>query len=208
MKILSRVGLGLPLAGVVTIGLATAMAAMISTEFKAEEKLQTYAFEINPVIDDPVLPLAETELEPLKKVDVPPPPSSTGFDPADKVIEVPYLPKRVDTFTPTDSIKTTKLVLNTNSNPQPIVRVPPIMPSRAERSGYCDVRFNVSAEGTPYDILVTECTDSVFKRATLKSVAKWKYRPRYQEGQAISMTGLTNRVRFRLTDERGNIIPE
>jgi len=82
------------------------------------------------------------------------------------------------------------------------------MPTRAERSGHCDVRFNVSAEGAPYDIKVTRCTQSLFERSTLRSVAKWKYRPRIENGQAVAMQGITNRVVYRLTDERGEIIPE
>ena len=91
---------------------------------------------------------------------------------------------------------------------QPLVRISPIMPPRAEKSGHCRVRFNVSAEGTPFDVQTTFCTQSLFERATIKSVQRWKFNPKIVNGRPVAMTGVENKVTYKLTDERGQLIPE
>ena len=91
---------------------------------------------------------------------------------------------------------------------QPLLRIAPIMPPRAEKSGHCRVRFNVSAEGAPFDVQTTYCTQSLFERATLKSVQRWKFNPKIVNGRPVAMTGVENKVTYRLTDERGQLIPE
>lgn len=209
MNIFIRYGMGVPLAVVVTLGLTVSMANMIATEFKAQNKLEDLDFAINVTPPDlpPVIP--RTEIEPFKVVEVPPPPPETGIDKADAVkepiITLPGKPLEIDPVVTLVSGPTMTII---DRNPQPILRHPPNMPSRADRSGHCDVKFNVSAAGTPYDIQVTSCSQSLFVRSTLKSVAKWKYRPRIQNGQAVAMQGVTNRVTYNLTDERGQLIPE
>ena len=82
------------------------------------------------------------------------------------------------------------------------------MPPRTEKSGHCRVRFNVSAEGAPFDVQTTYCTQSLFERATLKSVQRWKFNPKIVNGRPVAMTGVENKVTYRLTDERGQLIPE
>ncbi len=209
MNKLIRYGVGAPLAGVVTLGLTISMAAMIATEFKVQDKLEDLDFAIN--VTPPELPpvIPRTEMEPLKQVEVPPPPPETGVDLVDRVkVPVVTVPGKKLVFNPDVTLCAGPVMTIMDSNPQPILRHPPIMPSRADRSGHCNVRFNVSAEGAPYDIQITSCTQSLFEGATLKSVAKWKYRPRIQNGQAVAMQGVTNRVSYNLTDERGEIIPE
>lgn len=209
MNTVVRFGLGLPLAAFVTISLGAAMAGMISTEFKAEEVFDTPEFLINPLADEFEPRLPKTEIEPLKDVEIPPAPPETGIPSTDKVRPKPVsLPGRKDVFDPADLDIETPEYLVADSNPQPILRFPPGMPSHAARSGHCTVRFNVNAVGVPYDIETTFCTQSMFKRATLRSVAKWKYRPRMANGEAAAMIGVTNRVTFRLSDEKGYIIPE
>jgi len=91
---------------------------------------------------------------------------------------------------------------------QPLVRIPPIMPPRAEKSGHCRVRFDVSPEGAPFNVITTYCTSKVFDRASTKSVQKWKYNPKIVDGRPVSRTGVESKITFRLTDERGKIIPE
>lgn len=206
MKTLMRFGVGLPLAGIVTLGLTTAMAAMIATEFKAEEKPETLDFQINPLVEDEAVEIEITKLDEFKEVEIPPPPPETGTVDTMRVNVEPYVPSPYIAEIPDDVVLTTFTPADTNE--QPILRFAPSMPQRADRSGHCNVRFNVSAKGVPYDIETTYCTQSLFQRATMKSVAKWKYRPRIQNGQAVSMTGVTNRVVYRLMDEQGNIIPE
>ena len=91
---------------------------------------------------------------------------------------------------------------------QPLVRIPPIMPPRAETSGHCKVQFDVSPEGQPFNVLATYCTKSLFKRSSIKSVQKWKYNPKIVDGRGVARSGVESKITFRLTDERGKIIPE
>ena len=91
---------------------------------------------------------------------------------------------------------------------QPLVRIPPIMPPRAELSGHCKVRFDVSPEGAPFNVEATYCTQRLFKRAATKSVQKWKYNPKIIDGVPVMRSGIENKITFNLTDERGNVLPE
>jgi protein TonB len=209
MKKWIRYGLGMPLASMVTLGLTFSMAQMIATEFKAQDKLEKLDFTINPEERDETIEIKVTELEELVVIEVPPAPPKLNTGTHEAVVEPnppsPSGPPPVDW---TKIVIAGPIMVPIDTNPQPIVRSVPSMPSRANKSGHCNVRFNVSAEGTPYDIETTYCTQSIFERATLRSVSKWKYRPRIQDGRAVAMTGVTNRVVYRLTDEKGNIIPE
>jgi len=95
-------------------------------------------------------------------------------------------------------------------NPTPLVRIPPIFPNRflqGDVSGYCKIRFDVSPEGQPMNIQTTLCTNTKLKSATVKSVQKWKYSPRIQNGRPVSRSGLETTIRFDLRDERGNLLP-
>jgi len=82
------------------------------------------------------------------------------------------------------------------------------MPPRAEKSGHCTVRFDVSPEGSPFNVTAPYCTQSLFKRASVKSVEKWKYNPKIVDGRSVARSGVESKITFRLSDERGKLIPE
>jgi len=90
----------------------------------------------------------------------------------------------------------------------PLVRIPPIMPTRADRSGHCKVRFDVSPDGTPFNIEAISCSQTLFKLPSVRSVRNWKYNPKIVNGRTVSRSGVETKISFRLTDERGNLIPE
>ncbi|WP_026941673.1 energy transducer TonB [Hellea balneolensis] len=193
----------------VTCLITLAMAAMIKQDFTPEDKPEKLALEINPVAVDIKAPPPREKPQEVKRVETPPPPpiierikSPKPTEPiVDETGEIPIF--KAPKIDPTDYIITVS-----DRNVEPLVRIAPIMPPRAEKSGHCNVRFNVSAQGVPYDVQATYCTQSLFERATVKSVSKWKYRPKIVNGRAVAMTGVENKVSYRLTDERGNIIPE
>ena len=91
---------------------------------------------------------------------------------------------------------------------QPLVRIPPIMPTRADRSGHCKVRFDVSPQGMPFNIEAISCSQTLFKRPSIRSVQNWKYDPKIVNGRTVSRSGVESKISFRLLDERGKIIPE
>ena len=89
----------------------------------------------------------------------------------------------------------------------PLVRVPPVMPRSATRSGYVDVVFDVDGNGTPINIKSIYATEPKFIDPTLKSVGKWRYSKLDAGVNPASRKGVAAKVTFRLTDEGGRLIP-
>ena len=81
----------------------------------------------------------------------------------------------------------------------PIVKVAPIYPRRAQTrgiTGYCIVTYTVTTTGAirdPYVENESDCSPrGIFERASLKAAAKFKYKPRVVDGQAIVVAGVQN----------------
>jgi len=89
-----------------------------------------------------------------------------------------------------------------------LLRMKPVMPPRAEKSGHCRVRFDVTPDGQPFNVNAHYCTQSVFKRATIKSVERWKYQPKIAAGLPVSRHGVEAKITFKLADDAGRLIPE
>ena len=66
--------------------------------------------------------------------------------------------------------------------------------------GHCDLEFSITPLGTTADVRTIECTNSVFERASIQALLKFKYKPRIVNGTAITVTGLRHRITFRLQD--------
>lgn len=85
----------------------------------------------------------------------------------------------------------------------PIVQVAPQYPPRAaERGleGYVTLEFVVTRQGTVRDPVVVDSSSSVFNRAALDAVQRFRYRPRVIDGEPVEVPG----VRFRITFELEN----
>ena len=85
----------------------------------------------------------------------------------------------------------------------PIVKVAPMYPRRAQSrglEGYCDLQFTVTPLGTTADVSVIECTSSLFERASVQALLKFKYKPRVVNGTAIAVPGLRYRITFQIED--------
>lgn len=205
-----RYALSMSLAGALTFALGVTMAVMIKTNFTPDEKIVAQAFEINPEIVDLAPPKRTLKVESLKKVDVPPP--TPRIETAAKVKpSEPIVPIEADIsrdWTPPVINTAGPIIRIADSDEQPLYRAEPIMPPRAERSGHCVMRFDVSADGAPYNISAASCSQNLFEKPSVKAVSKWKYKAKVVSGNRVARTGLTTRISFNLTDERGNLIPE
>jgi protein TonB len=84
----------------------------------------------------------------------------------------------------------------------PLVRVEPIYPQRAAQrgiEGWVEVEFTITAAGTVKNPRVTAFEpSSVFNRAALKAIRKWKYNPKVEDGKAVERPGVRQRLRFTL----------
>lgn len=83
----------------------------------------------------------------------------------------------------------------------PIVRVAPVYPARALSrglEGYVDLSFTVTSAGTVADPVVDFSTSSLFERAAIRAVLKFKYKPRVKDGVAIDVPNVKTRITFKI----------
>lgn len=201
-----------PAAAVLTAGLFLGMRGLISGDWEPQEKSSAQKFEINPVIEDiKILPGRKAALK-YEQVDIPPAPPVIGSDSAELPSEPPAtLEAMIPAFPAPVLNRGPFKLIAIDTSAQPLVRIPPIAPQRfleGNHSGHCGVKFDVSAEGSPFNVVTTFCTASVLQRPTIKSVQKWRFNPKILNGRAVAMQGLENKVTFQLLDERGSLLPE
>ncbi len=86
----------------------------------------------------------------------------------------------------------------------PILRVPPIYPSRAAQrgiEGWVVVEFTITPTGAVADpVVVSSHPSSIFNRAALRTIKKWKYRPKVVDGVAVERHGNKTKIDFELGD--------
>ena len=83
----------------------------------------------------------------------------------------------------------------------PIVRVAPVYPARALSrglEGHVDMSFTVTTTGTVKDPIVMYSTSSLFERAAIRAVLKFKYKPRVVDGQPVEVPGVKTRITFKI----------
>lgn len=86
----------------------------------------------------------------------------------------------------------------------PIVRVEPVYPDRAAQrgiEGYVVMEFTVLASGEVDNesIVVIEAEpSSIFNRAAIRAVRKWKYRPKIENGEPVPQYGIQTQLTFQL----------
>jgi protein TonB len=84
----------------------------------------------------------------------------------------------------------------------PLVRVPPDYPSRALNrgiEGWVLVEFTITGAGAVKDAKVVEAKPAnIFNDAALKSIARWRYNPKIENGQPVERRGVRTIIRFNL----------
>jgi protein TonB len=87
----------------------------------------------------------------------------------------------------------------------PVVRVSPQYPLRASErgiEGWVEVEFTISKLGTVKDPRVFNShPSSIFDRAALKAIRKWKYNPKIEDGEPVERPGVKVRLKFDLSDQ-------
>jgi protein TonB len=85
----------------------------------------------------------------------------------------------------------------------PIVRVAPVYPARALSrglEGYVDMSFTVTTTGTVRDPIVMFSTSSLFERAAIRAVLKFKYKPRVVDGVPVDVPNVKTRITFKIEE--------
>jgi len=200
---------GIPAAALVTIGLFVFMTVIIAGEFEAKEKSAAANFEINPTVEDIKVTKRETKVKQVRKVVTPPPPPQIERQQASKPTEaIASLEGAIPDFEAPKIDRQNFKIAVSDRDAQPLVRIPGQMPPKAEKSGHCLMRFDVSPEGSPFNVDAYYCSSRVFERSSVKATTKFKYNPKIVDGRAVAMRGVETKITYRLTDDRGRIIPE
>lgn len=88
----------------------------------------------------------------------------------------------------------------TDSDIIPLVRVEPQYPERARQrgvEGWVVVEFTISAAGTVKSPrIIAYHPSTIFNRAALQAIRKWKYNPKIEEGVAVERPGVKVRLTF------------
>lgn len=86
----------------------------------------------------------------------------------------------------------------------PIVKVAPVYPRRAQTrgiEGYVILEFTVTKSGQVSDPRVVEAEPpSIFNKAALDAVRKFKYKPRIVNGEPIEVPGVMHKITFELEE--------
>jgi protein TonB len=201
MSTATRIPLVLPVAGAITVGLFVMMNGLIDVgEVRLEEAADVPAFELAPVPAD-----TETEprieMEAPAPIDPPPPPPTFETDPSpvDPVGQtISYRPPAIG---PAD-IETDGMLIRTETNPRPVVRIEPVYPARAitrGTEGQCTLVFDITTLGRTANIRASDCTSSVFEQASIRAIANWRYNPQIRDGQPTLYQGATTVLVFRMS---------
>lgn len=83
------------------------------------------------------------------------------------------------------------------------IKMAPVYPQSCASKGVEGVvvaRFDVTPDGSAINIQIVSSPDRCFNSTVIKTIATWRYPPRYENGQAVMQRGLTESFLFRLTD--------
>ncbi len=190
------------LAAVVTFGLLWVMQALIGAAGKLSEGKAAFVVDFVRVKRDNEPEVKKRELPDRKPPEQPPPPPeidfATNLNPDEAVGSIALF---VDVGL--ELAGATNLGTGgADRDIVPLVRIEPQYPMRAEQrgiEGWVELVFTITAVGTVKDVVVTAShPGSVFDRAAVRAVRKWKYTPKVENGAAVERTGVRQRLKFDL----------
>ena len=202
---LSRMGVGIVVALAVTLSLFWLMQYLIATADRSlnEDTAGTLLDFVRVKRDESI---QRRQLKPKK----PPPPEQAPPQPPTPQLDDlnPDAQKIAISAVPveTDIEMTGGFSLGVGEGDYlPIVKVAPIYPNRALTrgiEGFCVVQYTVTSMGTTKDPVVIEsqCTSSLFHRASLNAALKFKYKPRILDGEAVEVPGVQNKFTYEITE--------
>jgi protein TonB len=88
--------------------------------------------------------------------------------------------------------------------PIPLVRVPPLYPTRASArgiEGWVVVEFTITASGAVEDPHVVQGDPPrVFNSAAIRAIRRWKYKPKVVGGKPVAQVGVRTLISFELDE--------
>lgn len=106
-----------------------------------------------------------------------------------------------------ETLKTTQTYHHKlDDDPIIYIRIPPIMPRKATKSGHCDMIFDFDSQKNKVgNIRTLFCSDPVFAKPSKKALSKWLFR---SAKTPAGNKDVETTIRYILMDECGNAIPE
>ncbi len=191
------------LAFIVTYALFYLMQGLIGVDAKLDESKAPKVVDFVRVIKSEVV--KQKSREAPKKVvldDTPPPPdmstdSTTNFD-ADAI----GVAAAVEEQSAGTGESGGPLLMSSDGDAVPLVRVQPAYPERAMQRGIEGrvlVMFTISKSGSVKDAKVVAAEPpGYFEQAALKAVSQWKYNPRIENGKPVEQPGIKIAFPFKL----------
>lgn len=196
---------GVPVAAVITIALFFIMTRLILVEGEPpNEDVEDRNFTINDEVQEIEARRRDTTIEDVQQVDPPPPPPQIERQAADQPNEslstiVGEIPEFDAPQLNSDSVSFSV----SDRDAQPLVRIEPQYPVRAQERGVegnCDVRFDVTPDGTPTNVSIIQCSSSLFERASIRAVERWRYQPRIVDGVPVARRNVQTNFVFEFGD--------
>lgn len=204
MAVLFRLALSLLLAAVVTFGLVFTMQFLIATADRGlDDSDSGHIVDFVRVKRNEVIKRKQLKPEkpppPKAPPPEPPPPEMDQATPNAEKISVAAMPVTTDISMTAGGIS----LAPGDAEYLPIVKVAPVYPKRALQrgiEGYVLLEFTVTRQGTTRDIKVIESdpASTIFHRAAISAASKFKYKPRTEDGKAIEVPGVLNKIIFKL----------
>lgn len=200
-----RIIVGIPIAAIVTVLLFNIMRILIIPDsVEVEEGGDQLRISINDEVAEVEARRRDTTIEDVDQIDPPPPPPQIERQAAEQPTEgldtiVGQIPEFEAPQLASDNVSFSV----SDRDAQPLVRIEPSYPPRAAERGLegtCAVRFDVTPDGTPTNITILNCSSSMFERASIRAVERWRYQPRIQDGVPIARRGVETEFVFQLAE--------
>ena len=176
------------------------LAQLVSVPFDVPPLQEAGRINFTPqIIDTPVATIREPRVEREPPIVEPGPPRLGGGERDGGIAPGPFARLVVD---PGTAGRRGIGLRGIDGDVAPIVRQKPEYPPRALSSGtegWVQVQFSITAIGTVRDaVVVASEPDTIFDEAALKAIARWRYNPRVESGEAVERVGLQTIIRFEL----------
>lgn len=194
--------IGLPIAGLIVLGLFSVMRSMISSEFEPPEEVKQRDIAVltpSPDMDDE--PFVRPPIEPLDPAIAPPPPPRLSAAVSDVTIDrtiFDVVSPALGTVDPLQSLVMTPVAID-ERDARPI-QAPSIVYPDAMRTrgveGACEVQLSVDPQGRPFDVEAT-CSNAGFRREAERAIRQVRFVPKIERGTPVTRTGVVYPVEFR-----------
>lgn len=205
MGSLIRIIIGVPIAAAVTVALFLIMRNLIIPDaVEIEEAGDQLRFTINDEVAEVEARRRDTTIDDVDQIDPPPPPPQIERQAAEQPQEgldtiVGQIPEFDAPQLNSDSVSFSV----SDRDAQPLVRIEPQYPPRAAERGLegtCAVRFDVTPDGTPTNVTILNCSSSMFERASIRAVERWRYQPKVENGVPVARRGVETQFNFQLAN--------